>query len=120
MMRTLFAFLLLALNANAQASDLYVIACGEGRESGFESAELALVDDPEAMPKFYRDGEALADELFAVTARDGGWIVTVHGSAGKPDVKYEFSVNKKNVQKFLIGEKSDKKTGAAKSCKFGA
>jgi hypothetical protein len=119
-MKLLFTLAILTLSATAQANDAYVIACGEGRENGFESAELALVDDPESMVKFYRDGEALEEDSFDVSSRDGGWIITVYGKADKSDVKYEISEKKKNVQKFLLDEKGDKKTGAAKSCKFGA
>jgi len=119
-MKLLFTFFLFTLTSAAQASDALVIACGEGRENGFDGAELALVDDPESMVKFYREGEALEEDSFDVSSRDGGWIVTVFGEAGKPDVKYEISEKKKNVQKFLLDEKGEKKTGRAKECKFGA
>lgn len=112
----IFALVFFSLLNSAHASDVLVIACGEGRDAGFESAELALVDDPEASMKFYRGGEALTADEFDIAARDSGWIVTVYGAPGKLDRKFEFNQKKKTVQEFLLEEKADKKIGKAKSC----
>lgn len=119
-MKKIITVLFLSIATTAIAGEKSVISCGESRQGGYENAEISLVDDVESTMKFYLRGEALNENEYDIAARDGGWIVTVYGTAGKLDRKFDFSLEKKNVQEYLLEEKGERKIGKAKACNFSS
>jgi hypothetical protein len=96
----------------------YVIACGEGREKGPESAEVAFVDDHESVMKFYLRGENLSDDSYDIASRNGAWLVTVYGGPGRKDRKFVFHEAKKTVQEYLLEDAGEKAVGREKPCQI--
>lgn len=105
--------------ASAEAEEGYVITCGDGRGAAAAHAELAIVDDFSGPTAFYLEGKKLGADDFDIFTENGGWVVTLYASPGKPDRKFVFRQMSKRVQEYKVdGEGGEKKVGSFKPCKW--
>lgn len=115
-MKTLsFMTLFVMATTTTEAMAENAIHCGEGRAEGAGSSEISLVHE-ELESKFYLRGRPLPVDDYEVASAEGKWIVTVFGQPGQKDRKFEFLLNRRKVQEFLLEEASDKAVGRSKNC----
>ncbi len=114
-MKFLFVLVLLGVQP-AAASDVFLVACGEGRFKDQSDAKVALREEPDAMMEFYLDGEKQDSEEFDVSSDEGSWVVTIPPKGDEPMRKFLFLESKKTVQEYEIVKRKQKAVGQALKC----